>query len=131
MKVDIQPYPSQNNPEKYTNQSFVYKINHESGASFSVINYGAIITQINLPDKRGQWADVELGHKDLDAYMASHAWHGASVGRSANRIAGASFELEHHIKIIIHLLPNPAIPGFGRESSFWVSVYYCWPVSSI
>ena len=41
-----------------------------------------------------------LGLKGLDEYMANGANHGSVVGRSANRIAGASFMIkgeEYHI----------------------------------
>ncbi len=94
MSVTIHSYPSRECPGKYDNQSFEYTLTHSSGASFSVINYGAVITRILVPDRLGRIGDVELGYKDLDGYLRNGSWHGATVGRSANRIKGARFEIE-------------------------------------
>lgn len=100
MTVEIKPYLLNRDPDKYRGHSFEYTLKHSSGASFSVINLGALITNIMVPDRWGQLADVELGHKDLDDYLLNPSWHGITVGRSANRIKGATFEIEgvrHHI----------------------------------
>lgn len=45
-------------------------------------------------DAHGTVRNVVLGHADLDGYRASRAFFGAVVGRFANRIAGARFELD-------------------------------------
>ena len=94
MSIAIHSYPSREYPGKYDGSSFEYTLEHSSGASFSVINYGAVITRILVPDRFGNLADVELGYKDLDGYLHNGSWHGATVGRSANRIKGARFEID-------------------------------------
>lgn len=94
MSITIHSYPSREFPGKYDTRSFEYTLEHSSGASFSVINYGAVITRILVPDRRGSLGDVELGYKDLDGYLHNGSWHGATVGRSANRTKGARFEID-------------------------------------
>jgi aldose 1-epimerase len=42
-----------------------------------------------VPDARGTGADVVLGFDDARGYLADRAYHGATVGRYAGRIAGA------------------------------------------
>lgn len=93
MSVKVQKYPSAQNPDKYEKYSFEYTVSHSSGAAFSVINYGASITSLLVPDRDGNFADVVLGHSELDKYMASGSLHGAAVGRCANRTKGAQFAL--------------------------------------
>ncbi|XP_041969328.1 galactose mutarotase-like [Aricia agestis] len=66
-----------------------------SGFSVSVISYGAIIQAIRVPDKHGEVADVVLGFDNLQDYVNKNEPHfGSTVGRCANRIGGASFEID-------------------------------------
>ncbi len=58
------------------------------------IDYGAIITEIHVPDKTGRFADIVLGFDRLDGYLQGHPYFGTNVGRCANRIANARFTLE-------------------------------------
>jgi aldose 1-epimerase len=121
MPVSIKNYPSVKNPGKYDNESFEYTLTHSSGAVFSVINYGATITRILVPDRNGKMEDVELGHCDLDGYLKNTEWHGTSVGRSANRIKGAAFSINgRDYKITANEGKNnlhTGVPGF--HSVFW------------
>ena len=84
MTVLIKSYLSEQDPGKYENQSFEYTLTHSSGASFSVINFGAVITKIMVPDRSGRFDDVELGYKGLDGYLDNRSWHGANM-RSKER----------------------------------------------
>ncbi len=61
------------------------------GLKVKVISYGAILTELHAPDRRGQTADVVLGFAELAPYLGQHPYFGAVVGRVANRIAGAAF----------------------------------------
>ena len=62
--------------------------------SVSVTNYGAILTSILLPAKGGGDVDVLLGFSTLDGFIRDDCSFGATVGRFANRIGGASFTLD-------------------------------------
>ncbi|CAK1588995.1 unnamed protein product [Parnassius mnemosyne] len=67
----------------------------KSGVKVSVISYGAIIQSILVPDKSGQLKDVVLGFDDLQGYVDRNTpYLGAMVGRCANRIRGASFQID-------------------------------------
>jgi aldose 1-epimerase len=58
------------------------------------IEYGAIITEIRVPDKDGKIADVVLGFDKLEDYLKGHPYFGTNAGRCANRIANAKFTLD-------------------------------------
>ena len=60
-----------------------------NGISARIIAYGATLQALSLPDKNGRSADVALGYDDLAGYVAMPQFFGATVGRYANRIAGA------------------------------------------
>ena len=71
-----------------------YTLNNGSGMQVEVINYGAIIKSIQVPDRNRQPGDVVLGFENLDGYLGDHPYFGAMVGRVCNRIGNARFELE-------------------------------------
>jgi aldose 1-epimerase len=67
-----------------------------------VITYGAILTELDAPDRNGQKANVVLGFKDLGNYLDHNPFFGAVAGRYANRIAKGQFTLDgktYHLPI--------------------------------
>ncbi len=64
------------------------------GVAVSIITYGAAVQALLVPDRTGQQADVVLGYDTLDRYLARREFFGATIGRYANRIAGAAFTLD-------------------------------------
>lgn len=58
------------------------------------MTYGACVTHLYAPDRDGRHADVVLGYSQLEDYLAGDAYVGATIGRVANRIAGACFALD-------------------------------------
>ena len=70
-----------------------YTLRNAHGIELRVISYGATLTELRLPDRAGQLADVVLGFDRLEEYVEHSPYFGATIGRVANRIAGASFEL--------------------------------------
>jgi aldose 1-epimerase len=71
-----------------------YTLTNPRGLMLKVITYGATVTELHVPDRSGQLADVVLGFDSLDGYVKGGAYFGATVGRVANRIGGAKFELD-------------------------------------
>lgn len=61
-----------------------------------LLSLGAAIVGVHAPDSKGGFGPVHLGLPDLAAYAdrACNPHLGASIGRVANRISGASFELD-------------------------------------
>lgn len=62
--------------------------------SVRLISYGAAIQSVRVPDRHGRLDEVTYGHGTLRAYLDHPQFAGATVGRVANRIAGARFELD-------------------------------------
>lgn len=71
----------------------LYTLVNTNGMRVKVINCGAIIVSLEVPDSEGNLADVVLGYDDLDSYLKRGGLFGAIVGRYANRIGGAKFVL--------------------------------------
>lgn len=65
-----------------------------SGCEAEVLSWGATLASLRVPAKDGH---VVLGFDDPRAYLQDRSYFGATVGRFANRIRGASFELDQHI----------------------------------
>lgn len=63
------------------------------GLRATVTDYGATLVSLWVPDSKGEVADVVLGCDDANDYTGGTAFLGATVGRNANRVKGASFLL--------------------------------------
>lgn len=72
----------------------LYTMTNKVGASVSVMDYGAILTSIIVPDKDGKLADVALGFDCLEKYLDKHGSMGDTVGRYGNRIGKGRFTLD-------------------------------------
>ena len=72
----------------------LYTMTNASGASVEVTNLGASIVSARVPGRDGKLADVVLGYKDWQSYVADAPYLGKSVGRYANRIGAARFTLD-------------------------------------
>lgn len=69
-------------------------LTNDTGISARVINYGATLQSLLLPDRTGRLDDVVLGYPDLNGYLTRPQYFGSTIGRFANRIAGAEFTLD-------------------------------------
>ena len=72
----------------------LYTLTNAKGAVAKITNYGAIVTELHVPDRDGKMADVVLGFDNVDDYVKKSPFFGAIVGRVANRIKDATFVLE-------------------------------------
>lgn len=72
---------------------YKYEISNSKGMKASVISYGAILTELFVPDKDGKAEDIVLGYDTLEPYFENGSFFGATVGPNANRIANATFTL--------------------------------------
>ena len=68
--------------------------NRSSGIEARVMTYGATLVSLRLPDRKGEFADVNLGFDNLEGYLETHPYFGVIVGRYANRIAKGRFTLD-------------------------------------
>jgi aldose 1-epimerase len=72
----------------------LYTLTNAHGLIARITNYGAIVTELHVPDAAGKLADIVLGFENLDGYLKGSPYFGAIVGRVANRIRNAEFTLE-------------------------------------
>jgi aldose 1-epimerase len=72
----------------------LYTLTNGSGMVAKITSYGAMLTQLYVPDKTGRAADVVLGFDNLPSYLAGHPYLGPTIGRVGNRIASGRFTLE-------------------------------------
>jgi aldose 1-epimerase len=59
----------------------------------SLTNFGAAWTSLMAPSCKGIKDDILLGYSGLEGYLNNEPYIGVTVGRFANRIKGASFNL--------------------------------------
>jgi aldose 1-epimerase len=72
----------------------LYTLANANGLVCKVITYGAIITELHVPDRNGKLGDIVLGFDSLAEYVARNPFFGCVVGRVANRIAKGRFKLD-------------------------------------
>ena len=72
----------------------IYELTNADGLRARVMEYGAILVSLEVPNREGKLVDVALGFDDLAPYLRGHPLFGSTVGRYANRIAGARFNLD-------------------------------------
>ena len=74
----------------------LYTCINQHGCVLKLMDYGAIVVAVEVPDRDGQLANVTLGFPSLAGYQQRHPYFGATVGRYCNRIGGGQFTLEGH-----------------------------------
>ena len=70
-----------------------FGLTRPDGLKVEVLEYGAVIRAVSVPTAAGHLT-VTTGLEDLAAYEADRQYHGAIVGRCANRIGGARFGID-------------------------------------
>ena len=73
--------------------ALLYTFTNKNGMMIGVTDLGATLHAVLVPDRDGSLCDVVLGYDTAEQYEEGATFFGATVGRSANRIGGASFVL--------------------------------------
>jgi aldose 1-epimerase len=99
----------------------LYTLTNKNGMSVSIMDYGATITSIRVPDRNGKIDDVVLGFDKFTPYLGMKDYFGATVGRYANRIARGKFELEGtKYQLLCNNGPNALHGGLrGFDKRMW------------
>ncbi|KAF9153713.1 hypothetical protein BG015_002792 [Linnemannia schmuckeri] len=88
-------------------RSFILTDKSSPGMACQITNLGATLTHLWVPDNKNDSRDVVLGFDDTTAYRTGHdPYFGASVGRTANRIAKAQFALPDYPEKVYQLDAN-------------------------
>ena len=78
-------------PDGQTVEQFT--LTNKSGLVCKLLDYGVTIASLEVPDAKGNRADVILGFDDLNGYL-KNTYFGPVCGRVANRTGGAKFTLD-------------------------------------
>ncbi|MGK5058330.1 aldose epimerase family protein [Janthinobacterium sp. LB2P49] len=85
----------------------VFTLTNRQGIQAKVLDFGAIISEIHVPDRDGTLADVVLGFDRIEPYLANSAFLGAVIGRFGNRIAEGRFSLDgKDYQLAVNNAPN-------------------------
>jgi aldose 1-epimerase len=100
---------------------WLFTLKNRHGLSVKITNFGATLVSFEVPDRHGKLADIVLGLDDAESYAAGTVFLGATVGRVANRIRDAKFELEGKT---YHLRANdPPHSLHGGATGFYKRVW--------
>lgn len=107
-----------------TNELQVITIRNKNKMELSVINYGATITNLFVPDRNGELVDVIVGLENpLDYYSEAYSkvklYLGATIGRYAGRISKQGFKIEEKEYKIPHENGVHLHGGNGFDKKFW------------
>lgn len=96
-----------------------YTLHAASGLVLRAINYGGIVTALQVPDREGRLGNIVLGLPTLRDYETRNPHMGTIVGRYANRIGGGRFTLDGRMVELERNEGNNALhggaQGFGKR----------------
>ncbi len=70
-----------------------YIMVNKQGMKAVLLNYGAVLAELYVPDKKGELQDVAWGYENIAGYEVNAPGFGSAIGRNANRIGGACIEI--------------------------------------
>lgn len=128
----INTFSTENNLSKLDKKDFQKTINgkqtdlfilkNNKGTEIAVTNYGAAILSIMVPDRNGKYANVILGHDNIDKVINSpEPFLSTTIGRYGNRIAKGKFTLDgKEYSLTINNGPNSLHGGpTGFHTAVW------------
>lgn len=103
-------------------QTELFVLSNNNGCEATILNYGAKIVSLLVPDANGRLTDVVTGHDSITDYLHSEEpYFGAVCGRTGNRIAKGKFSLEgKEYSLAINNGPNNLHGGIkGFNAVVW------------
>lgn len=73
---------------------YQYTMTNRNGMTVQILSYAASVRAILVPDREGRLVDVALGYDTVAEYEADPCFFGNFVGRFANRLRSARFQLD-------------------------------------
>ncbi len=90
MKIESKPFGKTKDGREVTRYTLV----NSHGHSVSVMNWGATLLDVMVPDRDGKLANVNLSFDSLEPYLDGHPYFGSTVGRFCNRIEEGKFSID-------------------------------------
>ena len=90
--MDLAIFPLGRTPDGRSVERYILR--NRQGITAELMTYGATLMALRTPDRQGRVESIVLGFDTLEPYLAGTPYFGATIGRYANRIAGARFELD-------------------------------------
>lgn len=72
---------------------YAYTMSAKCGLEITILDLGGIIQSIKMPGKDGSVKDIVCGYDTPEEYMINDGYHGALIGRYANRIKDGKFNV--------------------------------------
>ncbi|XP_072381446.1 galactose mutarotase-like [Diabrotica undecimpunctata] len=96
ISLSVEPFDILKDTEKGFNEIKCFTWKNTAGTEIKVINFGACITSICVPDKYKKSRDIAVGFDTLDGYVKpNNPYFGATIGRFANRIGKGKMKIEN------------------------------------
>lgn len=73
---------------------YVYELTNKNNMKACILDYGANLQALYVPDENGKVDDIVLGYDDVASYEKNGSFFGAVIAPSANRIGDASFSID-------------------------------------
>ena len=102
---------------------YCYTLSCECGISAEIIDYGATLRSLFVPNKNGTVTDVVLGYDTLNEYITNSGYLGAVIGRNSNRVKGSNFQI-YGKKITLNINDNGCNNLHGGIYGFNAKRYY-------
>ena len=117
-KIDAGSFDQMLNGKKIS----LHILKNKNNVEVAITNYGARIVTLIVPDQHNRPTDVVVGFESLNGYLSStETYHGAIVGRYANRISRGQFSLNGKAyQLSINNPPNHLHGGLkGFNNQVW------------
>lgn len=79
---------------------YIFSFKNKHNSYVEVLNYGAIVKSIVVPDKDNNLSNVVLNYPDFISYKQDPFFVGATIGRFANRIGNASYTFDNQVVLL-------------------------------
>ncbi len=100
-----------------------WTLTNANGMEVKILTWGGTLSQVNVPDRDGNIANVNLGFDNMADYESMSPYFGTITGRYANRIALGKFTIDgEEYSLAINNDPNALHGGLkGFDKVVWTA----------
>lgn len=98
-----------------------FTLENSDGSSLRIMELGATILELHVPDRNGELDDIVLGFDTLEPYLDRGPYFGAVVGRYGNRIAKGKLPIDGKVyELVVNEGTNSLHGGpVGFDKRLW------------